>query len=58
MQSLTPRQYVTWKGLSYSSDTIDTNFGQLKFPPKWRSSLAVYYFIVPEEETAGHAIQM
>ena len=31
---------------------IDTNFGDLKFPPKWRSSLAVYYYMVPEEETA------
>jgi hypothetical protein len=31
---------------------IDTNFGDLIFGPKWRSSLAVYYYIVPDEETA------
>ncbi|MFD8559704.1 hypothetical protein ACFV1N_20685 [Streptosporangium canum] len=31
---------------------IDTNFGDFTFGPKWRSSLAVYYYIVPEEETA------
>jgi hypothetical protein len=52
IQSLTPPQDITWKRFAYSRDMIDTNFGDLKFPPKWRSSLAVYYFIVPEEETA------
>ena len=52
IQSLSPPQDIAWKRLAFSRDMIDTNFGDLKFPPKWRSSLAVYYFIVPEEETA------
>jgi hypothetical protein len=52
LQSLTPPQDITWKRMAYSRDMIDTNFGDLAFPPKWRSSLAIYYYIVPEEETA------
>lgn len=51
LQSLTPPQDITWTRLAYSRDMIDTNFGDLNFPPKWRSSLAVYFYIVPEEET-------
>jgi hypothetical protein len=43
IQSLTPPKDITWKRLAYSRDMIDTNFGDLAFPPKWRSSLAVYY---------------
>ncbi|MEV7132220.1 hypothetical protein AB0N24_04965 [Arthrobacter sp. NPDC093128] len=31
---------------------IDTNFGDFEFGAKWRSSLAVYYYLVPREETA------
>lgn len=30
---------------------IDTDFGDLNIPPKWRSSMAVYAYVVPEEET-------
>jgi hypothetical protein len=52
IQSLTPPQDITWTRVAYSRDMVDTNFGDLKFPPKWRSSLAVYNYIVPEEETA------
>jgi hypothetical protein len=52
LQSLTPPQDITWKRMAYSRDMIDTNFGDLALTPKWRSSLAVYYYIVPEEETA------
>ena|SRR5688572_3398462 len=52
LQSLTPPQDITWKRMAYSRDMIDTNFGALALTPKWRSSLAVYYYIVPEEETA------
>ena len=52
IQTLTPPQDITWTRLAFSRDMIDTNFGDMKFSPKWRSSLAVYFYIVPEEETA------
>jgi len=52
LQSLTPPQDITWKRMAYSRDMIDTNFNDLSFTPKWRSSLALYYYIVPEEDTA------
>lgn len=52
IQSLTPPQDITWTRLAYSRDMIDTNFGDLIFAPKWRSSLAAYFYIVPDEETA------
>jgi hypothetical protein len=31
---------------------VDTNFGDLVFGPKWRSSLAVSYYVVPPDQTA------
>jgi hypothetical protein len=52
IQTLTPPLDITWTRLAFTRDMIVTNFGDLAFGPKWRSSLAVYYFIVPEEETA------
>lgn len=52
IQALTPPQDITWTRAAFARDMIDTNFGDLRFSPKWRSSLAVYYYIVPEEETA------
>ncbi|HEY8227292.1 MAG TPA: hypothetical protein VIG25_18615 [Pyrinomonadaceae bacterium] len=52
IQSLTPPQDITWTRMSFSRDMIDTNFADRVFSPKWRSSLAVYFYIVPEEETA------
>lgn len=52
IQSLTPPQDITWTRLAFSRDMIDTNFGDFAFSPKWRSSLAVYFYVVPEEETA------
>jgi len=51
IQSLTPPQDITWTRMLFSRDMVDTNFDQLNFPPRWRSSFAVYYYIVPEEET-------
>jgi hypothetical protein len=51
-QSLTPQQDITWTRMAFARDMIDTNFGDLTFWPKWRSSLAVYCYIVPEENTA------
>jgi hypothetical protein len=43
---------ITWQRLGYSRDMIDTSFGDLLLPPKWRSSMAVYSYVVPEEQTA------
>ncbi len=51
IQSLVPPQDITWTRMLFSRDMMDTNFDNLNFPPKWRTSLAVYYYIVPEEET-------
>jgi hypothetical protein len=43
---------ITWRRLAFSRDMVDTNFGDLVLPPKWRSSMAVYQYGVPEEQTA------
>jgi len=51
-QTLTVPLDITWQRLGYSRDMIDTNFGDINLPPKWRSSLAVYSYVVPEEQTA------
>lgn len=51
IQALTPPQDITWTRMLFSRDMMDTNFDRLNFPPRWRSSFAVYYYIVPEEET-------
>jgi hypothetical protein len=34
---------IPWKRLAASRDMIDRTYGDLKFPPKWRSSIAVFY---------------
>ena len=52
IQTLTPPQDITWTRSAFTPDMIDTNFEDELFSPKWRSSLAVYYYIVPQEETA------
>lgn len=52
IQSLMPPQDITWTRMAFATDMVDTNFGDMAFSPKWRSSLAVYYYVVPEEETA------
>ncbi len=52
LESLIPPRDITWTRLAFSRDMIDTNFGDQAFSPKWRSSLAVYYYVVPEEEVA------
>ena len=52
IQSLTPPQDITWTRLAFSRDMIDTNFDDMAFRPKWRSSLSVYHYVVPDEETA------
>ena len=43
---------ITWQRLAYSRDMVDTDFGSVDFPRKWRSSLALYAYLVPEEQTA------
>jgi hypothetical protein len=50
--TLTPPLDITWTRMAFSRDMVDTSFEDATFGPKWRSSLAVYYYIVPEEETA------
>lgn len=52
IQTLAPPVDITWTRMAFSRDMVDTNFGDFTFGPKWRSSLAVYYYIVPEEDTA------
>lgn len=52
IQALGPPLDITWTRMAFSRDMIDTNFGDFTFGPKWRSSLAVYYYTVPDEETA------
>ncbi len=51
-QALTLPLDITWQRLAYSRDMIDNNFGNLDFPPKWRSSMTVYSYVVPKEQTA------
>jgi hypothetical protein len=52
IQTLAVPLDVTWQRLAYSRDMIDTSFGDAAMPPKWRSSMAVYSYVVPEEQTA------
>jgi hypothetical protein len=51
-QALSMPLDITWQRLGYSRDMLDTSFGDLSSPPKWRSSLAIYSYVVPQEQTA------
>jgi hypothetical protein len=51
-QALTIPLDITWQRFAFSRDMIDTNFRVALLPPKWRSSMAVYSYVVPEEQTA------
>jgi hypothetical protein len=51
-QALTIPFDITWRRFAYSRDMIDTNFKSALLPPKWRSSMAVYSYVVPAEQTA------
>ena len=54
IQGLTPPQDITWTRMLFSRDMMDEkpDFRNLfELPPRWRSSFAVYQYIVPEEET-------
>ena len=50
-QSLNLPLDITWQRLAYSRDMVDTSFDLSSLPPKWRSSMAVYSYVVPEEQT-------
>ncbi len=52
IQSLMPPQDITWTRMAFAPDMVDTNFGDETFSPKWRTSLAVYYYVVPDEDIA------
>ena len=52
IQTFAPPRDITWTRMAFTPDMIDLKFSDQKFGPKWRSSLAVYYYLVPEEETA------
>jgi hypothetical protein len=41
---------IPWKRLGASSDMMDTAFGDFKFPPKWRSSVTVFYHELDGDE--------
>jgi hypothetical protein len=51
-QLLTLPVDITWRRLAYSRDMMDTEGSDLMLPRRWRSSLAVHYYPVPEEQTA------
>jgi hypothetical protein len=34
---------IPWKRLAASSDMMDTQIGDRRFPPKWRSSISIFY---------------
>jgi hypothetical protein len=41
---------VPWKEIAVSADMVDRNFCNKRFPPDWRSSLAVSVYEPPDEE--------
>src|SRR5262245_25967045 len=41
---------IPWQRLAWSRDMLDRSFGA-GLPPKWRSSLAVYAYPIPLEDT-------
>jgi hypothetical protein len=43
---------ITWQRLAYSRDMVDRSFKSARLPPKWRSSMTVWSYVVPEEQTA------
>jgi hypothetical protein len=51
-QSLSLPLDITWQRFAFSRDMMDDAFNALDFPAKWRSSLAVYAYVVPEAQTA------
>ncbi len=41
---------IPWKRLGTSKDMMDPKAGDRKYPPKWRSSLAVFFYEPTEDE--------
>ncbi len=41
---------VPWTLLATSEDMLDTAYGDSQYPPKWLSSLAIFYYEAPREE--------
>lgn len=41
---------IPWKRLGTSEDMIDTRFGDHDYPPKWRSSVSLFYYEAPADE--------
>ena len=39
---------IPWKRMGVSADMIDPAGGDLRFPEKWQSSIAVFYHEPPE----------
>ena len=50
-QALTLPVDISWQRLAFSADMIDTDFNAVSLPPKWRSSLCIFYHVVPQEQT-------
>jgi hypothetical protein len=42
---------IPWTRLAFSPDMFDENFKDPSLPPKWRTSLAAFYYVVPEDDT-------
>lgn len=43
---------ITWQRLGFMGDMIERGFADDQMPAKWRSSAAIYGYLVPEVETA------
>jgi hypothetical protein len=43
VQSIALPVDIPWKRLGASADMVDTTYGDAAFPPRWRSSVAVFY---------------
>lgn len=50
-QNLSLPKDIAWKRIAFSPDMFDTDFFNPTLPKKWRSSVAAFYHMVPEEET-------
>jgi hypothetical protein len=53
IQALSMPVNIPWQRLAYSADMVDTDFRNGALPPKWRSSLTVFSYVVPSDQTAS-----
>ena len=51
LQSLAIPIDITWQRLGYAREMMDDSFGNLSVPSKWRSSLAIFGYVVPQDQT-------